>query len=314
MSCYHTLTGYLPIFPDGEGKRRMRFSPSLDKNGEYKKQEVSCGQCVGCRLERARVWAIRCVHEASMYRNNCFITLTFSPEGLHHSYRSKNKYPFNSVDIRDFQLFMKRLRKHTGKKIRYYMCGEYGEKNKRPHYHALLFGFDFSDKELFFISKKGSNVYRSKVLDDIWGMGYTSIGDVNFHSAGYVARYVMKKITGDAALHRYSDIDSSTGEIISEVCPEFNSMSRRPGIGFEWFQKYYPDVVNYDHVIINSFKSRVPRYYDKLLEIQNPHLLDDIKDSRLTKMEKYADNNTPERLIAREHVIKQRIKLLTREV
>ena len=151
---------------------------------------VPCGQCIGCRLERSRQWAIRCVHEASLHTDNCFITLTYSPDCLPSD---------GSLNHDDFQKFFKRLRKHIApKKIRYYMCGEYGEdlqqpsKLGRPHFHACLFGLDFDDKQLYIV-RDDVKLYTSATLEKIWGKGFVTIGDVTFESAAYVARYIAKK-------------------------------------------------------------------------------------------------------------------------
>ena len=172
-----------------------------------------------------------------MHEDNCFITLTFSDKEL-----LKRENPL-SVDTRDFQKFMKRLRKYTGKKVRYFHCGEYGDENMRPHYHACLFGLDFEDKYVW-MERNGNKLYRSPTLEKIWPFGYSSIGEVNFETAAYVARYVMKKVTGEGKdrlkvkecdgelveLKHYQMLDKDTGEII-ELKPEYTTMSRRPGIG-----------------------------------------------------------------------------------
>ena len=135
------------------------------------------------------------MHEAQMHENNCFITLTINPEELE---KRKNKW---SLDHREFQLFMKRLRKKYGE-VRFYMCGEYGEENKRPHYHACLFGVEFEDKELHRV-RRGIPLYKSETLNKLWKLGFCTIGDVTFESAAYVARYIMKKVTGEKAEEHY---------------------------------------------------------------------------------------------------------------
>ena len=108
--------------------------------GPHRELQLPCGQCVGCRLERSRQWVVRCIHEASLYENNCFLTLTYSDDCLPNG---------NDLIYRHFQLFMKRLRKRFGSNIRFYMCGEYGDLFGRPHYHACLFNFDAPDKVLY---------------------------------------------------------------------------------------------------------------------------------------------------------------------
>ena len=181
----------------------MIFNPKYAYQADQP-EKLPCGQCVGCRLERSRQWAIRCMHEAQMHEDNCFITLTFNPESL-----DDRSNPW-SLDVRDFQLFMKRLRKKYGAGIRFYHCGEYGELNKRPHYHACIFGFDFPDKRLWKVTNSGHRLYISESLDELWPFGFCTIGNVTFESAAYVARYIMKKVNGDAAADHYEWIDEDT--------------------------------------------------------------------------------------------------------
>lgn len=264
---------------------------------------LPCGQCIGCRLERSRQWAIRCHHEASLYRRNCFITLTFNNENL----------PRNlSVDVRDYQLFMKRLRKEYGAGIRFFHCGEYGEKFGRPHYHACLFNFDFPDKK-HWKTTKDTPLYTSSKLQELWPFGYCSIGAVTFNSAAYVARYITKKITGQKAEEHYTWIDPETGEIHQRK-PEYITMSRKPGIGREWLRKFQTDVYPDDFLIINGSKIKPPKYYDSQYEIEYP---DDYKQVRLqrSKSAKHkADDNTPDRLKVREKVQQSKMRALSRSL
>lgn len=227
-----------------------------------------------------------------MHEQNCFITLTFNTEEL-----LKRENPL-SIDKRDFQLFMKRLRKKYGKGARYFYCGEYGEKNSRPHYHACLFNFDFPDKRLFKMSN-GIPLYVSEELQKLWPFGFATIGEVTFESAAYVARYVMKKVTGDAAEEAYLRYDGETGECTT-VEPEFCYMSRRPGIGKTWFEKFKQDVYPNDYVVLRGKKCRPPKYYDKLLEQDDSYALDDIKMARVEKAYNWVDEQTPERLASKE--------------
>ena len=161
MPCYHPISAYQCT--DGSivfyESKRHDVSRSL---------QLPCGQCVGCRLERSRQWAIRCMHEAQMHTQNCFLTLTYDDAHLPSD---------RSLHYRDFQLFIKRLRKrYPGRRIRYYMAGEYGENFGRPHWHACIFGFDFDDKKLWKRTSANSLLYRSKDLELLWPFGYSSIG------------------------------------------------------------------------------------------------------------------------------------------
>lgn len=340
MTCFHPLdallvTDYtLPI--GAKGRRRVSFRKdsvflATIKNSEsYEDVKLPCGQCVGCRLERSRQWAIRCMHEASLHEKNCFITLTFNQEFLE---TRKNVW---SLDYHDWRLFMMRLRKKFGKNIRYYHCGEYGQMcancNRslfycdcktaqivvlgRPHYHACIFGFDFPDKEIFRQTPTGHILYTSKSLEDLWTdpitkmqMGFCTIGDVTFESAAYVARYIMKKITGDEEKIDAHYVRFDTGEILK---PEYTTMSRRPGIAKGWIDQFMDDVYPHDFIIVNGKKCRPPRYYDGQLKTERPYTFDDIKFIREQNAEKHIDNCTSDRLKTREAVQLEAFKLLPR--
>ena len=206
---------------------------------------------------------------------------------------------------------MKRLRKKfTGVKIRFFCCGEYGPKLGRPHYHLILFGIDFDDKILFKKSKSG-NLYTSKVLSDCWGKGYVTTGAVTLQSAGYVARYCLKKINGQMADAHYLKIDSDTGECF-KLKPEFATMSRRPGIASDWFKKYSGDVYPKDFVTVGGKKYRPPKYYDKLFEDMNPDEYSFIKDARVDQSLEFSVDNTPERLAVKDVCLKSKVKKLIR--
>ena len=269
---------------------------------------VPCGQCIGCRLDRSREWAIRCAHEAKEHSENCFITLTYAedPVTLIHA---------------DFQKFMKRLRRALpGKPIQYYMAGEYGsvyDQNGvkkdgllgRPHFHLLLFGHDFPDRVFYKRSPSGIPMYNSELLDDRWGKGHAVLQDFSIEAAAYVARYVTKKITGDNAKEHYTKVDVTTGEII-DVTPEYNRMSLKPAIGKKWLEKYYSDVYPKDFVTEGGIKFRPPRYYDKYFEHLDPAKMAEIKEERqdVARLE----SKTPQRLEAMEECKKRQAERLIR--
>ena len=230
---------------------------------------VRCGQCMGCRLERA----IRSVHEASLYDNNIFATLTYSDENLPYG---------ESLNRRHVQLFIKRLRKKVPH-CRFFYCGEYGEETHRPHYHALLFNYRPNDAEL--ISRRGGNeYYRSNKLDDLWSLGHCNFSDVTFTSAAYVAGYVTKKQTGKNAEPRQW-IDENTGQIIDQT-PEFQGQSLRPGIGSEWIKTHLKDVYSKDQIIIEGRATRPPRYYDEILKKTDLDLFRKVRLNRLKEDKK----------------------------
>jgi hypothetical protein len=275
--------------------------------------QLPCGQCIGCRERRARDWALRCMHEAQLYEKNCFITLTYNDDHLP---------PGNSLVYDDFQKFMKRLRfLYKGHRpladgtrpIRFYMAGEYGENFGRPHFHACLFNFDFDDKVLFKKAPSGELLYRSKKLESLWEFGYSSIGDVTFKSAAYVARYINKKITGKMADTHYETIDPETGEIIWRT-PEFNKMSLKPGIGADWLKKYQSDVFPHDYVISKGNKLPVPRYYNKIFKCSNPFEWDEVSHERYVNSRKNLDDNTKERLLVKKQVHLAKMSKLKRSL
>lgn len=296
MPCYSPMDAWVTDARHPSGKRVISFSytPKFD----YPLIKLPCRQCIGCRLEYSRQWAIRISHEASLYKNNCFITLTYAPEHLPDD---------GSLNVRHYQLFMKRLRKKYGENIRFFHCGEYGEKQGRPHYHACIFNFDFPDKKFHRKTPQGHPVWTSESLTEIWGKGRTEIGAVTFQSAAYVARYITKKITGDAADDHY--MDPETGVFKK---PEYTTMSRRPGIAKGWLDKYISDVYPDDFVVLNNSKMRPPKYYDCQYEILYPVDFEEVKHNRYLDGVKNSDNNTPERLAVREQVLLSKIKSLKR--
>ena len=262
---------------------------------------LACGQCVGCRLDRSREWALRCVHEAQLHADNCFVTLTYSPENLPVS---------GSLVYRDFQLFMKRLRKLRGP-VRFYMCGEYGEKHWRPHYHACLFGVAFADRASFGTSPSGSRIYRSPELESLWTLGHSSLGDVTFESAAYIARYIMKKRYGDAAKAHYTRLDPSTGELVS-LHPEFTRMSLKPGIGAGWITKFKSDVFPRDRIVARGgMEMPVPKYYDRVLSEDE---VEDVMMLREQRAARFSDDNSPARLRVRETVAKAALSFKKRSL
>jgi len=255
---------------------------------------VACGQCIGCRLERSRRWAMRCLHEASLHKASCFITLTYSDEHLPGD---------RGLCLDDWQRFMKRLRKNVGK-VRFFHCGEYGEITARPHYHACIFGQDFSaDRVLFKMTKDGHRLYTSEVLTETWGLGHAIIGDVTFESAAYVARYVMKKVTGDKAESHYGGRR-----------PEYVTMSRNPGLGAGWFEKYGDETFRDDFVVINGKRCRVPKFYDDRFAELHPEEFCRVKARRVAAASQHSEDTTRERLDDRETVQVERVKLLRRSV
>jgi len=298
MPCYHPLSAYQCADGSIVFQERRWFNT-------VKTLSLPCGQCIGCRLERSRQWAMRCMHEAQTHDKNCFITLTYDNTHLPSD---------GSLHYKDFQLFIKRLRKKFGNtRIRYYMAGEYGENFGRPHFHACIFGHDFHDKKLWKRSPSGAMLYRSEDLEALWPFGYSSIGDVNFESAAYVARYIMKKVTGHNSKAHYTEIDPETGEITTRK-PEFNKMSLKPGIGYDWYKKYKTDVYPHDYVIIKGKKVKPPKFYDKKYKTDYPYEFDEILYKREINGKLNSEDNTQERLIVKEIVQNAKLQKLKRSL
>lgn len=163
---------------------------------------------------------------------------------------------YGTLDREAFPLFARRLRKRGA--FRYLMCGEYGGLNGRPHYHAALFGVDFPDKVVSG-ERGGYPVWRSRLLERLWPVGLSEIGSLTYESAQYIARYVLKKRKNAAV--EYERVAMDTGEVF-EVEPEFATMSRRPGLGKGWIEKWKADVFPRDGVWVNGLLMPPPRYYD----------------------------------------------------
>lgn len=262
---------------------------------------IPCGGCVGCRLDRADQLATRCMHEAQMHRANSFLTLTYDDKHLPEDY---------SVNKREVQLFMKRLRKHTGaSKLRFLAVGEYGEQTLRPHYHLLIFGHDFSADRKLIRQGEFGNSFTSPALEKLWTFGMSELGSVTYKSAAYCARYSMKKISGAAAPTHYLRTHPK-GHLV-QVRPEFATQSTKPGLGSSWFDKYRSDCFPSDFLVIDGKHKPVPRYYQ--LKLQEDHQTA-LKRARKRKSLPHKWNSTPERLRVRETVKQSRLTQLKREL
>lgn len=229
-----------------------------------------------------------------MHKRNAFITLTYDDDQLPAD---------NSISKREFQLFMKRLRKELGTRVRFFGCGEYGEKGGRAHYHGLIFGTDFRSHPIQ-RGRSRARTYSSDLLSKVWPYGHNTVGPVNATTAAYCARYALKKLSGEQAADHYLRPHPLTGEL-HQVQPEFALMSRRPGLGATWFDQFKGDLYPSDFLIVDGKKRSVPIYYTrKLQEDQQTKL----KRARKRAAVRHRDNNTPERLAVREIVISDKLK------
>lgn len=300
MPCYYPLKAFQCF------DKAIVFDQTR-KHDIVRSLDLPCGQCIGCRLERSRQWAIRCMHESQLHKHNSFITLTYDNTHLPSD---------GSLDHKDFQRFLKRLRKtleKRGLRVRYYMAGEYGDLHARPHFHACIFGYDFPDKKLWQRTAAGSMLYRSAELEALWPFGHSTIGDVTFESAAYVARYIMKKQTGKDAESHYKRIHPETGEYL-DLTPEYNKMSLKPGIGCDFYKKYTSDIYPQDYVILRGKKVKPPKYYDKQYKIDHPYEYDELLYMRENNAKLNSEDNTPERLSAKETVTKAKLQQLKRNL
>lgn len=269
MACTSPLKGYRSRQPNDNGKFPIVFNR---KDGE-EFLDVPCGQCIACRLERSRQWAMRIMHETSLHSDNCFLTLTYDDQHL----------PIDgSLNKSHFQKFIRALRKKfKSKKIRYYHCGEYGDISGRPHYHAALFGFNFDDKVI--IKHGDYPLFASATLTELWPHGISSIGALSWDSASYISSYVTKKINGAKAENHYRRFDPNIGVYWLE--PEYATMSLKPGIGMDWYDKYKEDCLRLDSISMRGIRCGVPKAYDRKLSREEPFLYEHIKNLRAKKRE-----------------------------
>lgn len=304
MVCYTPLHGWRakkpPIDEAGyiTGSRGLVFN--IREGDASDRMSVACGQCIGCRLEKSRQWALRCVHEAKLWEYNQFVTLTFDDEHLPRDF---------SVNVRVMQLFMKRLRKRLGKKIRFYACGEYGDRRGRPHYHLLLFNCYLPDLKLLKNTEAGP-LFTSDVISSAWQQqGFCSVAAVTFETAAYVARYCMKKQMGEKK-HSTVAFHPVRGCFV-EQAPEFATMSNRPGIGADWFKRWSKEVYPRDTVVIAGREMRPPKYYDRLLEKDEPGLFDQVKVERIHRVQQAMLDNPD---IGKRMLTKMQVKELQMKV
>jgi hypothetical protein len=322
------------------GKQNYVFKKPENYQGEH--QEVPCNTCVSCLLDRSKEWATRAVHEAQMHPLNCFITLTYRNEDLPEN---------GSLDIEDHKKFIKRLKKHlawrvtcigdkytrgknkgksrykdlTYRPIKYLMSGEYGSEQNtfRPHLHYCIFGWEPTDKKFFKYNKRGDPIYISETLAKIWNKGYVTVEELNYNTAAYVARYTLKKVKDyDTPNISNEIIDRETGEtnydpriwrlkqVMEGKLPEFIRMSK--GLGKSWYARYKSDTYK-DYVTTGKLIQKIPRYYDKQLEKEDPKRLEAIKEKRKKAAIEIKSKDRPSDQ-SRDSVKRIKLKLLTRSI
>ncbi len=206
-------------------------NPNLFVNGDMRQTIlVPCGHCIACRIARSREWAVRLLHESEFWDEFCFVTLTYDDDHIVSP----------SLVPRDLTLFFKKLRRDLGeRKIKYFACGEYGDRFGRPHFHAIIFGLGTSDR---------------KLLQENWNKGYVKVGTLTYQSCRYVAGYVQKKLYGKGAKY-YED---------NGLVPPFSRCSKH--IGEEYIEKYWNKLYSMGRVTVNGVPMALPRYYTKKLD------------------------------------------------
>lgn len=289
MSCYRPI----PAYNGGSG--RVQLWPPKGKANIT----LPCGRCIGCRTQKAAEWAARCEHEARSWPRNTFITLT---------YDDKHLPPENHLVPKHLQDFLKRLRKYADRNrsiidrdsrsnIRFFACGEYGERTARPHYHAVLFNCGFLDQQ-----KVGKDLYHSPTLAKLWKWGGHRLGEATPAAANYIAQYSLKK--QGAGNH---DADG-----VWRPAP-FLRMSLKPAIGANWLDKFADDLANGYLVRPEGRRMGVPRYYQKRLDKMRPEILERLKlNNERHRYENPSDNQYEERLQAAE-IMHHRRKQLTEQ-
>lgn len=331
MACTNPRPGWLVVSRTGEQIFTTRQPSGREHYSEP--MTVACRKCISCQLSKSSEWAVRSMNEAYLYSANTFITLTYRNSSL-------PLVPGTSVPTLHhphWQQFMKDLRRNvtgvdevphwkagqfnakTGRPypdthtpIRFYMAGEYGSKRGRPHFHALLFNYQFPDLRFHRKTKQGFNVYRSAILEDLWPHGFSEVGEVTFKSAAYVARYIMEKKYGDDAFAKYcAAIDSKTGELLFRS-PEYNQPSTSPGLGRGWIERFSTQVLTHDAVFLDGRSFRPPRYYDVFHAAVAPQEILHCKALRSIEAQKLLDDNTPERLQDKAEIARRSAQRLVR--
>lgn len=261
MPCYSPLPVALIEKPSGSRyvliePKNFRFGQDITYSSGARRRDffINCGSCIGCRANKAKEWAVRCMHEfSSCGEKGVFITLTYDDQHIPSDH---------GLNKRDLQLFWKRLRKEFGK-CRYFACGEYGGLTMRPHYHAIIFGLEFT------VDGRNDNgfLYNNK-LNQVWNKGFVTLDEVNFNTCCYVAGYTAKKL-------------NKTISGLNGRCPEFIVMSNRPGIGYDVGELCGKSMFVNGFLVSGGSKIGVPRYYKKILEKTDKEWYIDQRDKNM---------------------------------
>lgn len=305
MGCYKPI----PAYQDGEG--RVKLGPPVGTEN----LALPCGKCIGCRTDRATEWAHRCEHEATQYRWNTFLNLTYADDRLPAE---------GTLRADHLRNFIKRLRKLGSRRdsghlirnaelpIRYLACGEYGEENRRPHYHALLFNAGFSDRRRVG-RKDGHELYESPTIAKLWPYGAHRLGDATPAAASYIAKYTLKAgYDQEKAEFRRAwacDLETQThisrdGELIQQ--PPFVRMSLKPAIGAAWVKAYSSDLTK-GFLVTNGRKHAIPRHYRELLKRNDPQRYEEMRaNTDRSRRDNPTDKYQADRLEAARRIHEQK--------
>lgn len=312
-------------------------SPVGGKLAQGKALTLPCGRCIGCRLERARQWAVRMVHECQMHEESSFLTLTYDDAHIPLVENSSGE-KVGTLCKKDAQAFIKALRKKIDPvKVRFFLCGEYGDKLSRPHYHVMLFGYAFPDRvplsslDSKLLGGRGRAhgkypTYYSAELESVWKRGICTVQDVSFDSAAYVASYTCKKVnTKKSYVDGSGRYWPSAKEFYDGREPEFANMSRRRGIGYSWIEHYNPEVYPSDEIITKGRPCKPPRFYDEFIKELRPEVFREVEAEREKQGERLEEANrcgkrmvsravNSVRLRAKEDVCKKRSSMKIRNL
>lgn len=262
LTAFENLKGGRPIFREDD--------PNI---GDI--IELPCGKCPECQKDYYTQWATRGSRELQNWDTSVFITLTYDDDHLPTPPSLVKK------DVQDFIKRLKKVKNSTKENpIRQTYCGEYGEKTKRPHYHAILYNCDFPDKRKHYKSSQGNQVYTSKQLSELWGKGFAEFGYALPSSVAYICKYILKKKTRSEKKKPYllTDSDGCTWEVEHE----FIEHSRNPGIGASIRDS---ESVKKGFLTVNGQKKKLPKYYMEWLRLNNPDLFDKLKQKKLEFMQ-----------------------------
>lgn len=375
MSCFHPLKRFVvgedvkydrdiaiirPAFVDEDGRlREVTYvypgpsgwvnwtspepPPPWLSERAYTGTMIRCGRCLGCRMDKSKEWANRCLMELQDHDTAYFLTITYDDAHVPVSYYSDSStgeaLPSLTLRKRDFQLFMKRLRKRHVAPLRFFACGEYGDKTLRPHYHAIIFGLQLADLVPYGKNFRGEMLYTSDFIHSVWAvrdaptrhgsatslaadpgyfctpMGRVLIAPVTWETCAYVARYTTKKLyAAEASAYKEFNIE-----------PPFLLMSRRPGIGANYYFEHSDDIQNREFITIKTAKGgrkfRPPHYFEQLIECDmsdNDYALRKFDRQEMMKEAVKAqlaqtDLTYGELLQVKESKFKNRVKSLKRE-